>query len=55
MAAAKINKDGGIFVKQYGKKIPLEISILDMETTGEGDCRAEAFNQQNASMFAVPP
>jgi len=51
MAAAKFNKDGGVFVKQYGKKIPLEISILDMETNPEkAIARAEAFNQQGASI-----
>jgi branched-chain amino acid transport system substrate-binding protein len=51
MAAAKINKDGGVYVKEYRKKIPLEISILDMETNPEkAIARAEAFNQQNASI-----
>jgi len=51
MAAAKFNKDGGVFVKEYGKKIPLEISILDMETNPEkAIARAEAFNQQGASI-----
>jgi branched-chain amino acid transport system substrate-binding protein len=51
MAAAKINKGGGVFVKEYGKKIPLEISVLDMETNPEkAIARAEAFNQQNASI-----
>jgi branched-chain amino acid transport system substrate-binding protein len=50
MAVAKINKDGGIFVKEYGKKIPLELSILDMETNPEkAIARAEALNQQNVS------
>ncbi len=49
MAAAKINKDGGVFVKEYGKKIPLEISVLDMETNPEkANARAETFNQQGA-------
>ena len=51
MAAAKFNKDGGVYVKEYGKKIPLEISVLDMETNPEkAIARAEAFNQQNASI-----
>ena len=51
MAAAKFNKDGGVYVKEYGKKIPLEVSVLDMETNPEkAIARAEAFNQQNASI-----
>jgi branched-chain amino acid transport system substrate-binding protein len=49
MAVEKINKDGGVFVKEYGKKIPLELLILDMETNPEkAVARAEALNQQNA-------
>ena len=51
MAVAKINKGGGVFVKEYGKKIPLELLILDMETNPEkAVARAEALNQQNASV-----
>jgi len=51
MAVEKINKDGGVFVKEYGKKIPLELSIMDMETNPEkAVARAEALNQQNASI-----
>jgi branched-chain amino acid transport system substrate-binding protein len=51
MAVEKINKDGGVFVKEYGKKIPLELLILDMETNPEkAVARAEALNQQNASV-----
>jgi branched-chain amino acid transport system substrate-binding protein len=49
MAVEKINKDGGVFVKEYGKKIPLELLILDMETNPEkAVARAEALNQQGA-------
>ena len=51
MAVEKINKDGGVLVKEYGKKIPLELSILDMETNPEkAIARAEALNQQNVSV-----
>jgi branched-chain amino acid transport system substrate-binding protein len=51
MAVEKINKDGGVSVKEYGKKIPLELIILDMETNPEkAVARAEALNQQNASI-----
>jgi len=51
MAVEKTNKDGGVYVKEYGKKIPLELLILDMETNPEkAVARAEALNQQNASV-----
>jgi branched-chain amino acid transport system substrate-binding protein len=51
MAVEKVNKDGGVYVKEYGKKIPLELLILDMETNPEkAVARAEALNQQNASV-----
>jgi branched-chain amino acid transport system substrate-binding protein len=49
LAVEKINKDGGVFVKEFGKKIPLELSIMDMETNPEkAVARAEALNQQGA-------
>jgi branched-chain amino acid transport system substrate-binding protein len=49
LAVEKINKDGGVYVKEYGKKIPLELSIMDMETNPEkAVARAEALNQQGA-------
>jgi branched-chain amino acid transport system substrate-binding protein len=49
MAVEKINKDGGVYIKEYGKKIPLELSIMDMETNPEkAVARAEALNQQGA-------
>jgi branched-chain amino acid transport system substrate-binding protein len=48
IAADEINKDGGVMVKAYGKKIPLELVILDMETNPEkAIARAEALNTQN--------
>jgi len=31
-ALAEINKDGGIYVKEYGKKLPLRVKILDTES-----------------------
>jgi branched-chain amino acid transport system substrate-binding protein len=33
IAAEDINKAGGVFVKEYGKKIPLQIVIQDMESS----------------------
>jgi branched-chain amino acid transport system substrate-binding protein len=47
MALDEINKAGGVMVKEFGKKIPLEPVILDMETNPEkAIARAEAFNAQ---------
>jgi len=56
MAAAKFNKDGGVYVKEFGKKIPLEISILDMETNPE-KAIAERKHSINKALllFAAPP
>jgi branched-chain amino acid transport system substrate-binding protein len=51
LAVEKVNKDGGVFVKEYGKKIPLELVFMDMETNPEkAVARAEALNQQGASI-----
>jgi len=48
LAAEEINKGGGVMVKAYGKKIPIELVMLDMETNPEkAIARAEAFNAQN--------
>jgi branched-chain amino acid transport system substrate-binding protein len=33
IAAEEINRTGGIFVKEYGKKIPLELIVQDMESS----------------------
>jgi branched-chain amino acid transport system substrate-binding protein len=30
----KINKDGGVFVKKYNKKIPIELKVYDDESSG---------------------
>jgi branched-chain amino acid transport system substrate-binding protein len=47
LAADEINKAGGVMVKEFGKKIPIELVILDMETNPEkAIARAEAFNGQ---------
>lgn len=29
---AEINKDGGIYIKEYGKKVPVKVKILDTES-----------------------
>jgi branched-chain amino acid transport system substrate-binding protein len=31
----KINKEGGIYVKEYGKKLPVDLKILDDESNGQ--------------------
>jgi branched-chain amino acid transport system substrate-binding protein len=47
LAIDEINKGGGVMVKEYGKKIPLELVLLDMETNPEkAIARAEALNAQ---------
>ncbi len=33
IAAEEINRGGGVFVKEFGKKIPLEIIVQDMESS----------------------
>jgi branched-chain amino acid transport system substrate-binding protein len=51
LAVEKVNKDGGVYVKEYDKKIPLELVIMDMETNPEkAVARAEALNQQKVSV-----
>ncbi len=30
---AEINKDGGIYIKEYGKKVPVKITVLDTESS----------------------
>jgi branched-chain amino acid transport system substrate-binding protein len=47
LAAEEINRSGGVMVKAFGKKIPIELVMLDMETNPEkAIARAEAFNAQ---------
>lgn len=31
-AVAEINRDGGIYIKEYGKKLPIKVKILDTES-----------------------
>jgi len=51
LARDEINKAGGIMVKAYGKKIPVELVMLDMETNPEkAIARAEALNAQNVAV-----
>jgi branched-chain amino acid transport system substrate-binding protein len=48
LAVEKINQDGGVYVKEYDKKIPLELIIMDMESDADkAIARAEALNEQN--------
>jgi branched-chain amino acid transport system substrate-binding protein len=35
LAADEINKEGGIYIKEYGRKIPIELIILDDESDRE--------------------
>ena len=51
MAVEKINQQGGVYVEEYGKKIPLELVVLDAESNVEkAISRAEAFNAQGVSL-----
>jgi len=48
LAIDEINQAGGVMVKAYGKKIPLELVLVDMETDPEkAIARAEHLNSQN--------
>jgi branched-chain amino acid transport system substrate-binding protein len=47
LGAEKINQDGGVYVKEFDKKIPLELIYLDIEGDAETSvARAEALNSQ---------
>jgi len=47
LGAEKINQDGGVYVKEFDKKIPLELIYLDIEGDAEtAVARAEALNSQ---------
>jgi branched-chain amino acid transport system substrate-binding protein len=49
-----VNAGGGVMVKEYGKKIPLELVVLDMESDPEkAVSRAEALNSQYKASVAV--
>lgn len=48
LAIEHINKDGGVLVKEYGKRIPLELVALDMESNPEkAIARAETLYSQH--------
>jgi branched-chain amino acid transport system substrate-binding protein len=54
MGADMINAQGGIFVKEYGKKIPIEMVFQDMETNPEkAIARAEALNSRYKATAVV--
>ena len=47
LAVENINKEGGVYVKEYDKKIPLELVSVNMESDPEkAIARAEALNSQ---------
>jgi branched-chain amino acid transport system substrate-binding protein len=51
LAVDEVNKAGGVMVKAFGKKIPIELVMLDMETNPEkAIARAEAFNAQGVPL-----
>jgi branched-chain amino acid transport system substrate-binding protein len=51
LAIEEINKTGGVMVKAYDKKIPLELVPLDMETNPEkAIARAESLNARDVSV-----
>jgi branched-chain amino acid transport system substrate-binding protein len=35
LIAEKINKEGGIYIKEYGNKLPVELKIMDDESNGQ--------------------
>jgi len=54
LGADMINAKGGIYVKEYGKKIPLELVFQDMETNPEKAIgRAEALNSRYNATVVV--
>ncbi len=51
LAVEEINKAGGVTVKAFGKRIPLELVVADMETNPEkAIARAESLNAQKVSV-----
>jgi branched-chain amino acid transport system substrate-binding protein len=54
MGADMINGQGGVFVKEFGKKIPIELVFQDMETNPEkAIARAEALNSRYKATAVV--
>jgi branched-chain amino acid transport system substrate-binding protein len=47
LAVQEVNKGGGVFVKEFNRKIPMELVIQDMESSpAKAIARAEALNSQ---------
>jgi len=54
-AVAEINKDGGIFIKEAGKKLPVRIKIVDTESdpTKAADVASKLILQDNVDLMIV--
>jgi branched-chain amino acid transport system substrate-binding protein len=54
-ALAEINKDGGIFIKDRGKKLPVRIKLMDTESdpTKTGDVASKLILQDNVDLMIV--
>jgi branched-chain amino acid transport system substrate-binding protein len=54
-ALAEINKDGGIFIKEAGKKLPIRIKMMDTESdpTKAGDVASKLILQDNVDLMIV--
>lgn len=54
-ALAEINKDGGIFIKEAGKKLPVRIKMVDTESdpTKAGDAASKLILQDNVDIMIV--
>jgi branched-chain amino acid transport system substrate-binding protein len=54
MAVDDINEDGGVYVKEFDKKIPLELIVMDMETNAEkAAARAETLYAEHDVVASV--
>ena len=53
LAVQEVNAGGGVFVKEFNRKIPLELVVLDMESAPDkAIARAEALNSQYKTPIA---
>ena len=54
-ALAEINKDGGIFIKEAGKKLPVRIKLVDTESdpSKTGDVTSKLILQDNVDLMIV--
>jgi branched-chain amino acid transport system substrate-binding protein len=54
-ALAEINKDGGIYIKEYGKKVPVKVKIIDTESnpTKAGEVGARLITRDKIDMMYV--